>query len=79
MNATFHQDSGIEQVHNISMCRKERSWIEIDDAQIRKSNSLEVLKVFIHYFYKRILIKMCIKHIMKYICKFYMKQCLVMY
>jgi len=32
MNAIFHHGSGIEQVHNTSICRKERSWIEIHDA-----------------------------------------------
>jgi len=36
MNAIFHHGSSIEQDRNTSMCREERSWIEIDDAQIRK-------------------------------------------
>jgi len=73
MNAIFHYGLGIEQVYNISMCREERSWIEIDE-QIKKSNSLEMLKIFIYYFYKKVLTKICIKqHIMKYIWKFYIK------
>jgi len=36
MNAIFHHDSNIEQGHYTSMCREERFWIEIDDAQIKK-------------------------------------------
>jgi len=76
----LYHGSEIEQVHNTSMCREERSWIEIDDAQIKKINSLEVLRIFIYYFYKKVLIKICIKqHIMKCIYKFYIKQCPVMY
>jgi len=43
--------------------------------KLRKSNSLKVLKIFIYYFYKKVLIKICIKqHIIKYRCKFYIKQ-----
>jgi len=36
MNAIFHHGSDIEQGHYTSMCREDRSWIEIDDAQIKK-------------------------------------------
>jgi len=38
MNAIFHHGTCIEKIHYTSMCRKETSstWIEIDDAQIRK-------------------------------------------
>jgi len=36
MNAIFHHGSSIDQGHYISMCREGRSWIEIDDAQIKK-------------------------------------------
>jgi len=38
MNAIFHNGLCIEKGHFISMCREEtsRTWIEIDDIQIRK-------------------------------------------
>jgi len=49
MNAIFYHGSGIEQVHNTSTCREKRSWI---DAQIRKSNSLEVKDIYILFLQK---------------------------
>jgi len=36
MNAIFHHGLSIEQGHYTSMCREQRSWIEIHDAQIKK-------------------------------------------
>jgi len=36
INAIFQHGSDIEQGHYVSMCREERSWIEVDDAQIKK-------------------------------------------
>jgi len=36
MNTIFHHGSYIEQGHYTSMCREDRCWIEIDDAQIKK-------------------------------------------
>jgi len=35
-SALFHHGSSIEQGHYTSMCREDRSWIEIHDAQIKK-------------------------------------------
>jgi len=42
--------------------------------KLNKSNSLKVLKIFIYYFYKKVLIKICIKQHIKYKCRFYIKQ-----
>jgi len=36
MNAIFQHGSSIDQGHYVSMCREGKSWIEIDDAQIKK-------------------------------------------
>jgi len=36
MNAIFHHRLSIKQGYYTSICREERSWIEIHDAQIKK-------------------------------------------
>jgi len=42
--------------------------------KLRKSNDPKALKIFIYYFYKKVLTKICIKqHIIKYRCRFYIK------
>jgi len=53
----------IEKDHYTSICREGTSWIKIDDAQalLQKRNGLKVLKIFIYYFYKKLLLNTCIK------------------
>jgi len=81
MNTIFHHSSGIEQDHIIQVCAEKKNLrLKLMMCKLEKSNGLEVLKIFIYYFYKKIFIKICIKqHIMKYVCKIYIKQCPVMY
>jgi len=68
MNAIFHHGSSIEQGHYTSMCREERSWIEINDAQIKKKQwSRGIKDICILFLQKSLiklkLIKICIKYI----------------
>jgi len=75
MNAIFHHGSSIDQGYYVSMCREGRSLGLKLMRKLRKSNGLKVLKIFMYYFYKKVLIKICIKqHIIKYRCRFYIKQ-----
>jgi len=58
MNAIFHHGTCIEKSHYTSMWEGTSStWIEID-AQITKKNN--DLKIFIYYFYKKLLLNICI-------------------
>jgi len=53
MSAIFYSSSYIDEGHYINVCRERTSWIEIDYVKVIKKNSLEVLKIFPYYFYRK--------------------------
>jgi len=54
MNAIFQHSSDIEQSHYVNMCREERSWIEVDDAQNKKKQWPKSVKnIYILFLQKR--------------------------
>jgi len=66
MNAIFYHDICIEKDHYTKEISS--TWLEINDAQVKKSDGLKVLNIFIYYFYsnKKLLLIIYIKQYIKY-------------
>jgi len=61
INAIFHHGQVLSKVI-IQVCvEKKDLGLKLIMRKLRKSNGLEVLKIFVYHFYKKVLIKICIK------------------
>jgi len=76
MNVIYHHGSDIAQSKVIIQVCVEKIdlGLKLMMSKLKKSNGPKVLKIFICYFYKKVLIKIYIKqHITKCRCRLYIK------
>jgi len=61
MNAIFHHDTCMKRVIIRVCVEKKHLGLKLMTRKLQKSNGLKVLKIFIYYFYKKLVLNTCIK------------------